>query len=363
MTVGKAKIGSGFGGLARYLLQGTDGQSDDRVEWTALRNLPLADPDNAAVFMRATADQNLYVQKPVYHLSINWPPEEQPTPEAMRTAADRLLRDLGLEEHQALYVAHRDTEHRHVHIMVNRVHPETLKTWSNKNDWRRIEESLRRIERDMGWRVVPGRQGQMIEAHQEDARRIRQGAWEPMHISRSWAELEDRLHRQGLALQARGRGMVATDGVHYVKASDVDRSVSRGRLEERFGMTHREWRDTVQGIQRTARDHNRLTNSKARAARSGQAGKTARAGQTAKTVNPRRLHSKATRVRHRAHQARAAAEGAGDVKALEHKLMAFATQWGMAALRRVSPAAATILWAARFAKRTLDRGVDRERGR
>ncbi len=360
MPVAKAKTGAGFGGLSRYLLTGSDGKDPERVAWTRTRNLPSRLPEDAALVMAATASQHSRVRKPVYHLSINWAEEDQPTPQQMEATVERLLKDLKLDGHQALLVAHQDTPHPHVHVMVNRVHPETLRAWSQRNDWRRIEESLRRIERDMGWRVVPGPHTPVAEATLVETHRLQELAWEPMHISRSWAELEDRLHRQGLALKARGRGLVVTDGVHYVKASEVDRAVSRGRLEARFGMGYREWRDTVQGIQRTARDHNRLTRNTARAARCGQLGKMGKMG---KTVNPRRLHTKATRVRHRAHQLRAAAEGAGDVKALEHKLMAFATQWGMAALRRVSPAAATILWAARLAKRTLDRGVDRERGR
>ena len=39
----------------------------------------------------------------------------------MSRAVDESLKALGLERHQTLIVAHRDTEHRHVHVIVNRV--------------------------------------------------------------------------------------------------------------------------------------------------------------------------------------------------------------------------------------------------
>ena len=45
----------------------------------------------------------------------------------MEKAADSYLRFMGFDEHQAVYIAHKDTEHPHLHIILNRVHPETGK--------------------------------------------------------------------------------------------------------------------------------------------------------------------------------------------------------------------------------------------
>jgi hypothetical protein len=66
----------------------------------------------------------------VYHLTINFDPADPVTPERMQAVADRVLADLGLAEHQALPVAHRDRTHPHTHIMVTRVHPETGPAWA-----------------------------------------------------------------------------------------------------------------------------------------------------------------------------------------------------------------------------------------
>ena len=50
-----------------------------------------------------------------------------------------------------------DTAHRHVHIIANRVHPETTRAWSNSHDYRRLEVSLRKQAEARGLPYVPGR--------------------------------------------------------------------------------------------------------------------------------------------------------------------------------------------------------------
>ena len=174
--IGKGRTGSSFGGLQSYLLKGQardrdaaglqeyllDGKSGrDRVEWTSTRNLPTEDPRYAAAVMRATAEQNPRVQKPVYHLSLSASPGEQISKEKWEQIADRVLKRLGLDDRQALVVAHNDTRHPHVHLMVNRVHPEHLKAWHDGHDYRRIEKALRHIERDLKLREVPGHHYQL----------------------------------------------------------------------------------------------------------------------------------------------------------------------------------------------------------
>jgi len=337
MPIAEAKIGKGFGGLARYLMTGHEGNEPERVAWVDSRNLLSTDPHEAALVMTHTAARNGRVEKPVYHLSINWHPEDQPTPEQMRLAADRLLHDLGLQDHQVLMVAHRDTEHRHVHLMVNRVHPRTHLTWDNKNDFYRLRTSLNRLEKEMGWRVVAGAYRGLTRASDHHAGWIQEAAAGPMHSARTWADLENRLAKVGLALKARGPGLVVTDGRFYVKASDVHRSLSRPRLEERFGQNYRDWRVEVRRVQGLARKHFQLS-AKAR-----------------RGSDPRRLKATADRTRHRAYQLRTATEGSGDLRLIERKISAFAGRYGTAILRRVSPAAAAILEAIRLARRALDR--------
>ena len=117
--IAKMIRGRGFGGLARYLAAGRTGQEVGRIAWAEARNLPSAHPRDAALFMRVTAAEAPQVRRPVYHLSLAWDPSDRVDRTQIVAIADRVLRDLGLEGHQALLVAHSDTAHPHVHVMVN----------------------------------------------------------------------------------------------------------------------------------------------------------------------------------------------------------------------------------------------------
>ena len=148
--------GKSFRALAAYLANGRSGEEQERVAWTASRNLPTSDPELAATFMRATASQSDRVEKPVYHVALSFDPNDSVDRAAMERVADRVLDRLGLAEHQAIIVAHRDRAHAHLHLLVNRVHPETGKAWERWKDRPLIQEALREEERSLGLREVSG---------------------------------------------------------------------------------------------------------------------------------------------------------------------------------------------------------------
>ena len=149
----------------------------------------------------------------------------------------------------------------HLHLAINRVHPETLRAWNRWHDRPRIEAALRRVEREWGLRRVPGRSAE-VERQGKDGRpslstgqkaQLRYRAKEPQvarwqrelaphfEAARSWSDLAVRLEANGFRFQARGRGMVVTDGEVYAKASSIGREYSRGKLEARFGQGLAEW--------------------------------------------------------------------------------------------------------------------------
>lgn len=246
--IGHVTRGQGFGGLAAYLLTGRDGNTPERVAWSATRNLPTPDNDLAAPVMAATASQNPRVEKPVYHLSISLDPGEKLTPQQLEKVADRTLKDLGLDQHQTLMVAHNDTDHQHVHLMINRVHPERLKAWRPEFDYARIEQSLRQQERELGLREVPGRHAPLErqnryvgpysipESKRVFTEKVVELVRQDFRQAKSWDELHRGLADMGLKLEKRGRGLSVTDGEQRAKASDIDRKSSLKGLESRLGI-------------------------------------------------------------------------------------------------------------------------------
>ena len=201
-----AKLGSGFHGAGKYYLNDVrkpDGetqerrpaagdyvlhdkgaQTAERVGFTATRNLPTTDPHKAlrcmswlaanahnvrqaAVAAAAKAAGMRYKDyvakanpfrgrqgtKPVYTLSLAWHPTKNRTPTKadMLQAADEVLKALGLQDRQALIVEHTDTQHPHIHLIVNRVSPINGKYASLSNDWLKLSWWAMHYERRTGF--------------------------------------------------------------------------------------------------------------------------------------------------------------------------------------------------------------------
>ncbi|MGD9803436.1 MAG: relaxase/mobilization nuclease domain-containing protein [Hyphomicrobiaceae bacterium] len=275
--IGKVpKAGQGFRGLVNYLLNGdkdqqhaareagSSGLPASRVAWSAMRNMLITDPNLAPGLMRATAHKSKRVKSPVYHYVISWHPDEAPTDDFMQQVCDVTCDDLGLQDYQRLYIAHRDTDHHHVHIVVNRVHPETGTAWNRRQDWVRIEQSLRRQSENMGLEIVPGRHtdGQQFRnvGKRPSDGALRRKAMKPSGVPErswtkemirerrealsrtidacsSWSQLDRALSVMGYRLHRKGQGLVIADAGGTMKLSDVGKTIRLKALEARFGQT------------------------------------------------------------------------------------------------------------------------------
>lgn len=141
-----AAQGSSFKGAMAYYLH--DKRQDvseprpdtsERVAWTETRNLATDGAHTATRIMIATAKQadelkaaagiantGRKATKPVLAFSLAWHPDEAAGLDRaeMTRAADHALKVMGLDHLQAVIIAHRDTAHPHVHVVVNRVNPD-----------------------------------------------------------------------------------------------------------------------------------------------------------------------------------------------------------------------------------------------
>lgn len=110
-----------------------------RVAWFHVENAGGIEDERAAFgLMIDTARQSKRCEKPVYAFSLGWHPEQQPERAEMIEAARAALKVLEMQDHQAVFVAHNDTAHRHVHVIVNRVHPETRLAKNNYRDQQKL---------------------------------------------------------------------------------------------------------------------------------------------------------------------------------------------------------------------------------
>lgn len=145
-------------------------ESAERVAWTDTRQTLNSDPEKAAREMARTAMMAEYLQsltgqkttgrpleKPVYHLVLSWHADDKPSREHMTAAAGSALKALGMEQAQALLVAHTDGGAPHLHIVVNRVNPETGLAFTTSNDRYALSKWAKAWEREHGLTRCTGR--------------------------------------------------------------------------------------------------------------------------------------------------------------------------------------------------------------
>ena len=209
---------------------------------------------------------------PVNHWVFSWPEGEQPTPRQVDELVKFFLEQMGLQEHQVIYALHNDKKNYHVHIAVNRVHPETCKIVRVNNGFeiRQAQKARALIEKMQGWSplenapYVVTEEGEVAKritlpepkptekaiqfeqsTGEKSAQRIAQEKGHKIiKTAKSWEELHEGLKNYGLRFEKKGSGAIIWIGDTAVKASSVDRSFSMGKLVKKtWGI----WRGKLSG--------------------------------------------------------------------------------------------------------------------
>ncbi|MCR2831456.1 relaxase/mobilization nuclease domain-containing protein [Acidithiobacillus ferrooxidans] len=298
--VGKSRVGaksagkSPFADLVNYVAREADGKGRevDKEEMGVLNldadvedlDLVIRQMDMAAA---KTAKNGKFKGDPVYHLILSWQEGDKPTPKQVKDCVQHTLKALGMAECQAVWAIHHDTDNDHVHIAINRVHPEKgIVMGPPRRDYHVIDKAMRELElihgfrrdngpyvtldTDNGPRIVRMSRKERAEKgllkHGDEvgprttqaakAAERSQGApsfqeWaqgEPAnalrkaleHPDATWRDLHDALAPYGIQIQTKGTGMVVTTELEKGRVlacpiSKLDRNFTKMRLEQRLG--------------------------------------------------------------------------------------------------------------------------------
>jgi hypothetical protein len=144
--IAKAIKGKGFRGALEYDLSKEQGRViDTNMEGTGPRE--LAREFGAIRKLRPN------LSRAVLHVSLSAAPGEHLSDKQWSEIGQRYLLGMGLDANQYLITRHLDTEHEHVHLLINRVRFDGEVT-SDSHDYRRHEILMRAIERDFSLQPV-----------------------------------------------------------------------------------------------------------------------------------------------------------------------------------------------------------------
>ncbi len=278
--------GSSFKALHDYMLYEVDRETGEVIErGEVVTTDNILTPETAAKEMKMVARMSYRTKDPVLHYILSWPASEKPTSEQQKECFRRTLKALGLDGHQAIAIGHGDTDNFHLHIMANRVHPETYKAHAPEWAQYSLHEECRYLEREFGWSEdrglyrwdeMKGRPVKTEAALLEQWQREREfkgktatGKGDKMETfgdeetlqsycrakplkairevmkseNPTWQDLHTALQKHGLAIHQGKKGgytISDKDGAVHVRASDAFREWFSGKekradLERRFG--------------------------------------------------------------------------------------------------------------------------------
>ncbi len=239
---------SNFRDLSRYVRDVKGNGEKVRDAW-ATNCADEADIDLAEIETAATQDLNTRSKiDKTYHLVISLAPGEDLSNEQFREVESFFCEAIGLSDHQRVCAIHSDTSSIHMHLAISKIHPMKLTAIEPYYDKYKLQDSCREIEKRFG--LVAGISEEKDKSrHQKDAFQKLQSfesyVKDKIHSNlenikdkcASWQEIQAELGRYNLEIRERGAGLVISDREKplYVKASSIDRALSKQSLEKRFG--------------------------------------------------------------------------------------------------------------------------------
>lgn len=252
---------SSFARLAAYISSDA-AKEGEKVLYTHITNCCADEFDDAVLEIRATQEQNQTSKADkTYHLIVSFPLNERPSQAVLLDIEQELAASIGLGDHQRVSAVHDDTSHQHIHVAINKVHPESLRVVSPSWDRPKLQAAARVLEVKHGLTVLEpdvnkDKSSNKAKDYESQTHELSFNQWSKKALlaplqdelkkkGASWDSVQRVLADNGLRIKPRGRGLIITtgNGRLYVKPSEIDRAFSRAALEKRLGVfsaaTHR----------------------------------------------------------------------------------------------------------------------------
>jgi Relaxase/Mobilisation nuclease domain len=126
----------------------------DKKTWVGevvITNCVSTDTTWAVREIAATQWLNKRTKSPrTYHLIISLTGGENPEAQTLRMIEERFCKGLGYDEHQRISVVHHDTDNVHIHVAINKIHPESLTLHNPGYDYKTRSKLCELLEQELG---------------------------------------------------------------------------------------------------------------------------------------------------------------------------------------------------------------------
>lgn len=223
----------------------------DKTTKTWYINLPQ-DKELAIVQMQSTQARNDTNSSKIYHYVVSLNHGEQPSDNIMLDIEKTISENLGFKEYQRVLAIHNDTNNYHMHIVINTIHPtKFINHNSPSNDYYIRDKKMRELEQKYNLSVdngIENRNTQELknykaidfESHtglESFTTYLKKEIKETALNIQNWQELHNKAKKIGVIVKLKANGLVfkSINSKITVKASSVDRKLSKLNLEKKLG--------------------------------------------------------------------------------------------------------------------------------
>lgn len=251
--------------LTGYIREPERDNSKEKCIYAGARGFITDEPQSQTAEMIALSQEAVRSKDTINHYVLSWREGEQPSSKQVEQAVSIFMDELGIKDHQAIYGLHADTDNLHLHLAINRVHPETLKVVKINNgfDIEAAHKAIAQIENAQGWQREQNGRYQVLEngelgREHIDKDKPRQPAQPKRDMenrtgdksaeriaiedgapiikkAQTWEQLHRELAAKGMRYEKTGSGATLFVGDVGVKASSADRDASLSKLQKRLG--------------------------------------------------------------------------------------------------------------------------------
>jgi hypothetical protein len=208
--IAKTVTGSDFEGALTYGAGLRKGKAKEpgEVQPLYISNLVGATPQLMAQQMQSVASESRRIQKPVWHTVLSWKAGEVVTETQKVAAVKRYCELMGapVARHQVVVYEHKDKQHAHVHIYLNRVPLDGGPALRTSNNFYRQPAITKQISEELGMQPLPERRQSIkdVDPSKELARQaIREAVQRLLTEQGRGGELwfQEQLRRQQIAVR------------------------------------------------------------------------------------------------------------------------------------------------------------------
>lgn len=238
--------------LALYVIKG--GEDDKKVLYSWAAGCNSEDVQLAIYEAEATQMLNTRSKDKTYHLVVSFRPEDEEklTEASLRDIEQEFAKALGFENHQRICGVHTNTSNTHMHIAYNKIDPEKLISLAPSHDYPKRDAVCRAMEQKYGLKIDLGMEDKAndrqsagaktmevrsgLESLESYGKRHAEDICDRLTKAKNWQDVHQAFALYGLEIKPSGNGFAVHDkyGKHKVKASSLDRNLSKKHLEEKY---------------------------------------------------------------------------------------------------------------------------------